>query len=155
MEQIAVTHVSKDFPDASGKPFSALRDISFIWAKGENISLMGESGSGKSTMARLLIGLERPTQGKILMDGENTGKWTYNQWRRHRTKIQAVFQDATGSLNRQFSVARNLEEALRNLTKLASQERKARILELMDLTATSRKLLNTPARNLSEVNSAG
>ena len=106
-------------------------------------------------MARLLIGLERPTQGKILMDGEDTGKWTYNQWRRHRTKIQAVFQDATGSLNRQFSVARNLEEALRNLTKLTSQERKARILELMDLTATSRKLLDTPARNLSGVNSAG
>ena len=65
------------------------------------------------------------------------------------TKIQAVFQDATGSLNRQFSVARNLEDALRNLTKLTSQERKARILELMDLTATSRKLLDTPARNLS------
>ncbi|HJK36803.1 MAG TPA: ATP-binding cassette domain-containing protein, partial [Methanocorpusculum sp.] len=108
-----------------------------------------ESGSGKSTMARLLIGLERPTQGKILIDGEDTGKWTYNQWRRHRTKIQAVFQDATGSLNRQFSVARNLEEPLRNLTKLTSQERKARILELMDLTATSRKLLDTPARNLS------
>ena len=57
MEQIAVTHVSKDFPDASGKPFHALRDISFTWTKGENISLMGESGSGKSTMARLLIGL--------------------------------------------------------------------------------------------------
>ena len=149
MEQITVTHVSKDFPDASGKPFHALRDISFTWTKGENISLMGESGSGKSTMARLLIGLERPTQGKILIDGEDTGKWTYNQWRRHRTKIQAVFQDATGSLNRQFSVARNLEEALRNLTKLTSQERKARILELMDLTATSRKLLETPARNLS------
>ena len=81
MEQITVTHVSKDFPDASGKPFHALRDISFTWTKGENISLMGESGSGKSTMARLLIGLERPTQGKILIDGEDTGKWTYNQWR--------------------------------------------------------------------------
>lgn len=98
MEQIAVTHVSKDFPDASGKPFSALRDISFTWAKGENVSLMGESGSGKSTMARLLIGLERPTQGKILIDGEDTGKWTYNQWRRHRTRIQAVFQDADWQL---------------------------------------------------------
>ena len=139
MAEIQVRNVSKDFLDASGKPFHALRDISFTWVKGENISFTGESGSGKSTMARLLIGLERPTQGKILIDGEDTGKWTYNQWRRHRTKIQAVFQDATGSLNRQFSVARNLEEALRNLTKLTSQERKARILELMD----------TPARNLS------
>ena len=47
------------------------------------------------------------------------------------------------------SVEHNLEEALRNLTKLSSQERKQRILELMDLTATNRKLLDTPTKNLS------
>lgn len=149
MAKIEVRDVSKDFLDASGKPFHALRDISFTWGNGENISFTGESGSGKSTMARLLIGLERPTSGKILLDGENIGKWSYDQWRSRRTKIQAVFQDATGSLNRRLSVERNLEEALRNLTELPSQARKQRILELMDLTATSRKLLDTPTKNLS------
>ena len=149
MAEIQVRNVSKEFLDASGKPFRALRDISFTWVKGENISFTGESGSGKSTMARLLIGLERPTSGEILLDGENIAKWSYGQWRSHRTKIQAVFQDATGSLNRRLSVGHNLEEALRNLTKLSSGERKQRILELMDLTATSRKLLDTPTKNLS------
>ena len=84
-----------------------------------------------------------------MLDGENIAKWSYGQWRSHRTKIQAVFQDATGSLNRRRSVEHNLEEALRNLTKLSSQERKQRILELMDLTATNRKLLDTPTKNLS------
>lgn len=149
MEQISVSHVSKDYLDASGKPFHALRDVSFTWTKGENISFTGESGSGKSTMARLLIGLEKPTAGEIFLDGENIGKWGYNQWRAHRTKIQAVFQDATGSLNRRLSAGRNLEEALRNLTNLSANERKTRILELMDLTATSRRLLETPTKNLS------
>lgn len=149
MAEIQVRNVSKEFLDASGKPFRALRDISFTWVKGENISFTGESGSGKSTMARLLIGLERPTSGEILLDGENIAKWSYGQWRSHRTKIQAVFQDATGSLNRRLSVGHNLEEALRNLTKLSFGERKQRILELMDLTATSRKLLDTPTKNLS------
>ena len=149
MAKIEVRNVSKDFLDASGKPFHALRDISFTWGNGENISFTGESGSGKSTMARLLIGLERPTSGTILLDGKNIGKWSYDQWRSHRTKIQAVFQDATGSLNRRLSVERNLEEALRNLTELPSQARKQRILELMDLTATNRKLLDTPTKNLS------
>ena len=104
MAEIKVRNVSKDFLDASGKPFHALKDISFTWNKGENISFTGESGSGKSTMARLLIGLERPTGGEILLDGENIAKWSYGQWRSHRTKIQAVFQDATGSLNRRRSV---------------------------------------------------
>lgn len=153
MAEIEVRNVSKDFLDASGKPFHALRDISFTWVKGENISFTGESGSGKSTMARLLIGLERPTSGEILLDGENIAKWSYGQWRSHRTKIQAVFQDATGSLNRRLSVGHNLEEALRNLTKLSSGERKQRILELMDLTATSRKLLDTPTKTYPGVSS--
>ena len=123
MAEIQVRNVSKEFLDASGKPFRALRDISFTWVKGENISFTGESGSGKSTMARLLIGLERPTSGEILLDGENIAKWSYGQWRSHRTRIQAVFQDATGSLNRRLSVGHNL--------------------------ATSRKLLDTPTKNLS------
>ena len=126
-----------------------LKEIDLSIPKNTFTSIIAPSGAGKSTLLKVLTGILEPSSGKILIDGEDTGKWTYNQWRRHRTKIQAVFQDATGSLNRQFSVARNLEEALRNLTKLTSQERKARILELMDLTATSRKLLDTPARNLS------
>ncbi len=149
MEGLEVNHISKDFLDTSGKTFHALRDISFTWAKGENISFTGESGSGKSTLARLLIGLEKPTEGEILLDGESISKWNYNQWRIHRKKIQAVFQDATGSLNRRLSVEHNLEEALRNLTNLSAKERKQRILELMDLTATDRRLLNTLTRNLS------
>lgn len=48
MAEIEVRNVSKDFLDASGKPFHALRDISFTWVKGENISFTGESGSGKA-----------------------------------------------------------------------------------------------------------
>lgn len=84
-----------------------------------------------------------------MLDGESISKWNYNQWRIHRKKIQAVFQDATGSLNRRLSVEHNLEEALRNLTNLSAKERKQRILELMDLTATDRRLLNTLTRNLS------
>ena len=92
MAEIKVRNVSKDFLDASGKPFHALKDISFTWNKGENISFTGESGSGKSTMARLLIGLERPTGGEILLDGENIAKWSYGQWRSHRTRYRRFFR---------------------------------------------------------------
>lgn len=149
MGKIEVKHVGKQFMDHSGKMFASLNDISFIWKNGENISFIGESGSGKSTLARLLIGLEHPTQGEIFLDGEITNQWRYNQWRKHRTKIQAVFQDASGSLNNQLSVGRNLEEALKNLTVLTKTERKGRIGDLMDLTKTSKKMLETPTTSLS------
>ena len=149
MGEIVIQNVNQVYHNVNQGDFNALSDINLHLCKGESLAIEGESGSGKSTLARLLIGIEKPTSGKILLDGEDITCWNYRTWKQHRKKIQAVFQDATGSLNRQFSVARNLEEALRNLTKLTSQERKARILELMDLTATSRKLLDTPARNLS------
>lgn len=46
----------------------------------------------KSTLARLLIGIEKPTSGKILLDGEDITCWNYRTWKQHRKKIQAVFR---------------------------------------------------------------
>lgn len=149
MEEIRVSGVNLQYRDSSGKVFTALKDISFTWTQGENISVIGESGSGKSTLARLLIGLEAPTDGGILLNGEEIRKWSYNDWRKWRTKIQAVFQDSYGTLNKKRSVYRNMEEALYNLTPLKKEERQQRIYELMTLTGTSRRLLETPVRNLS------
>lgn len=149
MEQIIANGVSIQYRDSSGKIFTALKDISFTWLQGENISFIGESGSGKSTLARLLIGLETPASGRILLNGEDIKDWNYSAWRKQRTKIQAVFQDSYGTLNKRLSVYRNLEEALFNLTPLKKAERRQRIFELMGLTGTSGELLETPVRNLS------
>ncbi len=149
MEQITVSDVGKQYSDSSGKIFTALKDISFTWMKGENVSVMGESGSGKSTLAKLLIGLETPTVGSIFLDGEDTKPWSYSDWRKRRTKIQAVFQDAYGTLNKRLSVYSNIEEALFNLTPLKKAERRKRILDLMALTGTSQRLLETPVKSLS------
>lgn len=90
---------------------------------GESIAVMGESGSGKSTLARLIIGLEKPSLGEIRIDGENTAKWSGNTWRKHRTQLQAVFQDATGTLSPTRTVGQNAEEALVNLTTFTKQQR--------------------------------
>ncbi len=149
MEQIAVDGVGMQYHDSFGKVFTALNNISFVWSQGQNISIIGESGSGKSTLARLLIGLETPTKGSILWNEDNIDAWSYNVWRTKRTKIQAVFQDSYGSLNKRLSVYRNMEEALLNLTPLKKGERKQRIDELMALTGTNIALLETPVRNLS------
>lgn len=149
MEQITVNGVGMQYRAPSGKIFTVLNDISFVWTQGENISVIGESGSGKSTLARLLIGLENPTKGRILWNGEDVREWSYNTWRTRRTKIQAVFQDSYGTLNKRLSVYKNMEEALLNLTPLKKAERQERIDELIALTGTNRGLLETPVKNLS------
>lgn len=149
MEGFEINQVSKTYYDEKQRPFQALHDISFHWTDGENIAIIGESGSGKSTLARLLIGLEKPTLGSILMNGENTAAWNRSTWRKKRQTIQAVFQDASGTLNPSRSVFHNVEEALCNLTDLSKDQRKERIENLMELTRMRPELLKVPTRQLS------
>ena len=135
--------------DAQGETFCALDHAALIWEQGHSIAIMGESGSGKSTLARLMIGLERPSEGRILINGVDTTKWGLREWRKYRGKIQAVFQDAGGTLNPSWSTSKNVEEALVNLTDLSPSQRKNRIAELMEQTGLSKNLLDTPVRRLS------
>ena len=118
MDGLIAEHISKTYAGTHGLSFAALRDVSIRLEPGSFTSLVGESGSGKSTLARLLVGLEAPDQGAIFLDGEDTSGWSTEDWRKRRTKLQAVFQDASGTLNPMRSVRSNVEEAMVNLTSL-------------------------------------
>ena len=149
MEGFVVDQVSKTYMDENQRPFQVLHNVAFSWSSGENIAVLGESGSGKSTLARLLIGIEKPNSGTITWNGEDITRWKSSTWREKRKHIQAVFQDASGTLNPARSVYHNVEEALRNLSELNAKERRTRIDELMTLTHMSPKLLQVPVRQLS------
>lgn len=149
MDRIELDNLTRTYYDAQGETFCALDHATLIWEQGHSIAIMGESGSGKSTLARLMIGLERPSEGRILINGVDTTKWGLREWRKYRGKIQAVFQDAGGTLNPSWSTSKNVEEALVNLTDLSPSQRKNRIAELMEQTGLSKNLLDTPVRRLS------
>lgn len=149
MGKIVVKNLCKTYYTPGMPRFEALNNVSFELNKEECVALIGKSGSGKSTIGRILIGLDTPTSGNIYLNGEATEKWTPRQWRTHRREIQAVFQDATGTLNPRLSVEHNVQIAMKNLTKLNRQERKARIIELMELTHMNTRLLKTPTSALS------
>ena len=135
MDGLIAEHISKTYAGAHGLSFAALRDVSIHLEPGSFTSLVGESGSGKSTLARL--------------DGEDTSGWSTEDWRKRRTKLQAVFQDASGTLNPMRSVRSNVEEAMVNLTSLSKRQRRERIGKLMELTHMEERLLEVPARQLS------
>lgn len=149
MEGFIIDEISKIYYDTHNRPFSVLKEVSFSWNKGENIAIVGESGSGKSTLARLLIGIEKPTNGIITLDGDDITRWKASTWRENRKRIQAVFQDASGTLNPARSVYHNVEEALLNLTNLDKAKRRKQIGHLMELTHMDEKLLKVPVRQLS------
>lgn len=114
----------------------AVDDVSFSLEKGMTYGLIGESGSGKTTTGRAIIGLNKITGGNIVFDGKDV---TNERGRREsfRKDVQMIFQDPYSSLNPRKRVYDILKEPLRNFDNLTKTEEKKRILELLELVGLS------------------
>ena len=85
--------VTKKFPAAHGKMLTACENVSLSLYAGQTLGIVGESGCGKSTFLRLLVGLEKPDSGEILLRGEKISGLRGKALREARRHIQLVFQD--------------------------------------------------------------
>ena len=110
----------------------AVEDISFTIMKGKTLSLVGESGCGKSTVGRSLIRLVEPASGEVYLDGQNILDLTLKDVRHARSKIQMVFQDPFASLNPQRALFDQVAEPLRNYGIFKLEELQKRIGDLFD-----------------------
>ena len=88
---IELQHLSKSFPVAGGT-VDALKDISLTIPDGEIYGIIGMSGAGKSTLVRCINMLERPTTGKVIIDGKDIGALSQKQLRQERRNITMIFQ---------------------------------------------------------------
>ncbi len=112
--------------------FAAVDRVSLAVAPGETLALVGESGCGKSTTGRLLLGLEAPSSGSVLFDGTEIQALGERGLRAFRKRMQMVFQDPYGSLNPRFTVRGTLAEPLRIHLKLSGPRLEKRICELLE-----------------------
>jgi peptide/nickel transport system ATP-binding protein len=99
-----------------GKPrllLHAVDGVSFEIARGETLALVGESGCGKSTIARMLVGLYKPSRGQVRFDGVDLSDMNSPNGRQTRSRLQMIFQDPYASLNPRWKVADIIAEPIR------------------------------------------
>jgi phospholipid/cholesterol/gamma-HCH transport system ATP-binding protein len=119
---------------------SVLDDVSFRIENGESVAIIGRSGSGKSVLLKLLIGLAQPDAGAVLIDGENIVAMNERQLLRVRRKFGMLFQSA--ALFDSMTVAENVAFGLRRHEHLTEDEiarRVAGVLDVVDLAGTENK----------------
>ncbi|WP_129113637.1 ABC transporter ATP-binding protein [Halegenticoccus tardaugens] len=106
--------------------------------------VIGESGCGKTTLLRTLIGLYKPTDGKLLFHGEPVSEFTKEEWKEFRRRVQIVFQDPFNSLDPKFSVRRTLAEPLEIHNIDYDRDRIEETLESVGLTPAEKYLSRFP-----------
>jgi peptide/nickel transport system ATP-binding protein len=134
-----VDHLVKNFPVTKGAVLqrrigwvSAVADVSFAIRRGETFGLVGESGCGKTTIGRLIVGLEKPTSGAINFRDKDLSKSTGREYRRERQHIQLMFQDSYASLDPRMRAGTVLREPLVVQHIGNRQEQVQKVAEMLD-----------------------
>lgn len=142
---VEVKDLKMHFPILSGLfrrrtgEVKAVDGVSFDIFEGETLGLVGESGCGKSTCGRAVLRLYDITAGTIKIDGDEIGSTPQSQLRSKRPTMQMVFQDPQASLNPRMTVQAIIQEPLDEHTNLGNEEKREKVLALMDQVGLNRK----------------
>lgn len=127
----------------------AVEDVSFSVGAGETLCIVGESGCGKSTVARLLMRLVEPTEGRVLLEGTDIAGLKRGKLREWRRRMQMVFQDPYSSLNPRLTAGKIITEPVENFERLTQRKRDALAAELLQRVGLSPEISHRLPSELS------
>lgn len=132
---VQVKNLCKYFQINRHATLKAVDDMTFDIYKGETVSLVGESGCGKSTTGRCMIKLYQPTKGQVLYDGKDIFKQSHAEKREFCNKVQMIFQNPYSSLNPRMTVKEIVGEGLKQqgISQKEIDERVEKLLKMVGL----------------------
>jgi oligopeptide/dipeptide ABC transporter ATP-binding protein len=137
-EILRIEHLVKEFPVRGKGVFrrsvgsvKAVSDVSFSVHEGETFGLVGESGCGKTTVARSIVSLEHPTSGRISFEGSDLAAMPRGEFRKHRRDLQLMFQDPYASLDPRMRVGAIIKEPLDIQGVGGAASRRERVRDLL------------------------
>lgn len=128
---VQVKNLCKYFKVSRTGTLKAVDDVTFDIYKGETVSLVGESGCGKSTTGRCMIRLYNPTKGQVIYDGEDITKFTKEEQKEFCKKVQMIFQNPYASLNPRMTVKEIVGEGLKQ-SGMGKAELEKKVQELLE-----------------------
>ena len=140
---LEVQNLKKYFKTPAGM-LHAVDDVSFKLERGKTLGLVGESGCGKSTTGRVILGLLEATAGKVIFEGKDINTLNAKEIRMMRREMQIIFQDPFASVDPRMSVAQIIAEPIR-LNKILTDKKQInnRVLELMNTVGLAERLINS------------
>jgi peptide/nickel transport system ATP-binding protein len=140
---LEVTNLKKHFPFGKGKVLKAVDGVSFHINKGETLGIVGESGCGKSTAGRTIIGLYDCTEGEVIFNGKNIHSITNKERHLFHRQMQMIFQDPYASLNPRSTVKEIISEPMEvHGLYPKKQERLDRVYQLLEDVGLNRDHAN-------------
>ena len=146
---VRVADLRVEFVQRGAKTFRAVDGLSFDVPRGTTHAIVGESGSGKTSAMRAIVGLARPTSGRVVIGGDEITAQRGEDLRQFRRKIQLVYQNPWGSLDPRQTVGQIIAEPLTNFEPVAKAEREARVRAILDRVALPAEVLERRPAALS------
>jgi ABC-type dipeptide/oligopeptide/nickel transport system ATPase subunit len=140
--------VSKSYGRLAGRVWIA-RQVNLALAEGRILGLVGPSGAGKTTLGRMVLGLERPDQGQVTLDGENIWRLRGDRWRRFRAQVQMVPQHPDAAFDPRCTIAASLAEVFRFHRVCARGEQASYLASTLDHVRIHSELLSRYPSQLS------
>ncbi len=147
---LTVRNLNKTFSRRRGfktTTVDAVKDVSFQLERGRITALVGQSESGKSTIARLITGIEHPTSGSIMFGATDVATLRGKSLKEYRAHIQMVFQDPYSALNPAHTILHSLMRPLQNYKRMSAAQARARAVEMLEqvgLTPATRFMDKNP-----------